>query len=119
LLSLFGLTDFNSRRYSSKLKAISNFILSAFNSRLSGEHLFKYLFESPREVGNKITIEVIKYDCAEGEEIPATSQYNCRRFINSLLLAGARLNKIQWDDTRDTCVAILDSGASRVEIKIN
>ena len=121
LLHKFDLSGFDSSRFRSKPLVIAGFLSRAFSSSVEGEPWFKWVFEDPAVTGNKITVKVIVYEVEEEGEttkLQATSQINCRKFINSLLLAGARLNKIQWNDASDECVARFDSGHPRVEITV-
>ena len=64
-----------------------------------------------------VIIKVKIYEAEEGQKLKATSEFNCRKFINSLLLAGAVAGKIDWDDSKDQCVARYDSSNPRVEVK--
>jgi hypothetical protein len=117
LLSKFNLSSFSKRSGVSKAQNISDFISKALSATFDGDISLSLLFESPALSGNTFIIKVKIYEAESDQKLKATSEFNCRKFINSMLLAGAVTGKIDWDDSKDTCVARYDSSNPRVEVK--
>ena len=117
LLENMGLSEF-SRGRRNKEQAILAFLAEAIACEIEGERLMSILFENPMKRGRDIIVRVKTYETSDGSNINATNDNNCKRFINSLLLAGAKLDKIVWDDEYDRCIISSESGTPIAVIKI-
>lgn len=117
LLENLGLSEF-SRGRRNKEQAILSFLAEAIACEIEGERLMSIVFENPQKRGREIIVKVKTYEVSDGSRVNATNDNNCKRFINSLLLAGAKLDKIIWDDEYDKCFISLESGTPVAVIKI-
>ena len=121
LLGRFNLASFSKKSSVSKAQNLYDLIARAFAAKFEGDISLSLLFESPAVSGNTVTIKVKEYEAEAGQKIKATNdELNGRKFIQSLLYAGAVTGKIDWDDAKDECVAHLRTTDSnpRIEIRV-